>query len=95
MRSVKVKLIGSFVIVLLFVGVIALTGLFQIGRMSDFSKELAQRWMYGTAIVDKINLNIEQFMNNYNQTLTAKDPEKLQQLNRRLILCYSKLTKVS
>ncbi|MFD3257980.1 methyl-accepting chemotaxis protein [Paenibacillus lentus] len=81
MRSVKAKLIGSFIIVFLFVAIMALAGLSQIGNISSFTKELTQRWMSSIVIIDKINLNIEQFMNSHNQTLTTKDPERLKQLS--------------
>ncbi|GAA0133798.1 HAMP domain-containing methyl-accepting chemotaxis protein [Paenibacillus sp. YSY-4.3] len=80
MKSVRAKLIGSFSIILLFVAVMAVVGLFQINKMANFTKELTHRSMYGIATIDRINLNIELFLSSYYQSLTANDPEQSKQL---------------
>lgn len=81
MRSVRTKLLGSFLIVLAFVVVLGLNGLSQIKKMSNFTNEVTTNWMFGIETINQVNLNIEQFLSNYYQTLMQKDPEQLKKLN--------------
>ncbi|WP_256757432.1 methyl-accepting chemotaxis protein [Cohnella sp. WQ 127256] len=81
MRSVRTKLLGSFLIVLVFVVVLGYNGLSQVKKMSDFTNEVTTNWMFGIEAVSEVNLNIEQFLGNYYQTLNTKDQELLKKLN--------------
>ncbi|MCD9021051.1 methyl-accepting chemotaxis protein [Cohnella silvisoli] len=93
MRSVRTKLLGSFFIVLVFVTVLGLNGLTQIKKMDNFAKEITSNWMFGIETINQVNMNIEQYLSNYYQTLTTKDPEQLKKLNetsKSLVLSIDK-----
>ncbi|BBI33612.1 methyl-accepting chemotaxis protein [Cohnella abietis] len=80
MRSVRTKLLGSFLIVLVFVVLLGYSGLTQIKKMDDFTKEVTSDWMFGIETINQVNLNIEQFLSNYYQTSMTKDPKQLKTL---------------
>jgi methyl-accepting chemotaxis protein len=81
LKSVRIKLVGSFLIIMVFVFVLAFSGLSQIKKMSNFTDEVSSKWMSGVATIYEISLKKEQFLNAYYQTMIEKDAEKLQKLN--------------
>ncbi|MFC5403728.1 methyl-accepting chemotaxis protein [Cohnella soli] len=80
MNSVKNKLLGSFLIVLVFVFALGYNGLVQIKKTSDFSEEIAGYWMSGLENIDDVNLNVEKFLGNYYQQMVTKDAGQLKAL---------------
>jgi len=81
MRSVRSKLIGSFVIILAFVVVLGYSALLQVKKMNEFTNEISGKWMKGSEIINKMNFSVEQYVSTYYQTLAEKNPERLQALN--------------
>jgi len=81
MKSVRVKLLGSFAIVLAFVFALGFTGLFQIKKVSDYTDEVTDNWLFGIESILQANLNIERFLSNYYQTLTTQDTEQKKKLS--------------
>lgn len=72
----KNEIARLFLIVLVFVVVLGLNGLTQIKKMGDFTKDVTTNWMFGIETINQVNLNIEQFLSNYYQTLNQKIPSK-------------------
>ncbi|WP_239614319.1 methyl-accepting chemotaxis protein [Cohnella mopanensis] len=81
MRSVRTKLLGSFLIVFIFVVVLGVNGLTQIKKMGDFTKDVTTNWLVGIEVINQVNMNIEQFLGNYYQTLNVKDPEQMKKID--------------
>ncbi|WP_158602168.1 methyl-accepting chemotaxis protein [Cohnella endophytica] len=82
MRSVRTKLLGSFAIVLVFVVVLGYNGLTQIKKTTNFTKVVTTDWMFGIETINKANVNIEQYLSNYYQTLVTQDPAQKKQLEQ-------------
>lgn len=80
MRSVRAKLLGAFGIVLVFVIALSYSSLTQLKKENNFTKEITSNWMFGIELINQVNLNIEQFLGNYYQSLMTKDPEQLKAL---------------
>jgi len=81
MGSVRVKLLGAFAVVLVFVTVLGTNGWIQLKKINDFTGEVVTIWMNGIEEINQIGLNIERYKNNYYQTLSAANPEEAKMLN--------------
>lgn len=80
MRSVRVKLLGAFGIVLVFVFALGYTSLTQLKKENDLTKDITTNWMQGIELIGNINLNVEKFLGNYYQSLLTQDAGQLKAL---------------
>lgn len=91
MSSVRSKLIGSFTIVLVFVFILGLIGLKQIGKMKDFTDEVTDRWMHRIEMIDQLNLSIVQYESSQYQSFSTDDPKKLEQLDTEINSLFTQI----
>lgn len=77
--SLKQKLIGSFAMLLLFMGILSLSDMSRMSNMKHDITEMVQRWMKGTQAIEDFSYWTEHFAKDLMGVHNLKDPsEKLQ-----------------
>ncbi|WP_158630063.1 methyl-accepting chemotaxis protein [Cohnella sp. AR92] len=77
MWSVRNKLLGSFIVILLFTGFIGWNGIANIRQIQHNSEEVTGKWLLGIETINTIGQFVEQYLtNNYQLQLTDKPDEK-------------------
>ncbi|THF72706.1 methyl-accepting chemotaxis protein [Cohnella fermenti] len=77
MWSVRNKLLGAFVVILLFTGLIGWDGIAKLRQIQSSSAEVTNKWMLGIETINTISQFVEQYLtNNYQLKLTDNADER-------------------
>lgn len=81
MGTVRNKLLGVFLIVLLFIAAIGWNGISKIQQVQKGSAEVANKWMYQLETINTVSQFVEQFQSTAYQLQLAKTEDEKKQLD--------------
>lgn len=88
--NLKQKLIGSFAVVLLFMGILGLTDMVRMKNMKQDMTEIAQNWMVGTQLIQEFSYLTEHFAKDLVGVNNQKDASVKLELTRDIQATISK-----
>ncbi|MBB6669270.1 methyl-accepting chemotaxis protein [Cohnella nanjingensis] len=71
--TVKHKLLGTFVVVLVAMTVLGYLGLANIKTLRDNGKDVANDWLLGVETINSVKIGTSEFLNNHYQSLLQSD----------------------
>ncbi|NOU93658.1 HAMP domain-containing protein [Paenibacillus sp. LMG 31456] len=87
------KLIMSYVIILVIMGLVSWMNLKSMSQMQKNTKEISQVWLTGIEIANQVNFSLEHVLVLYYQMLIEPDPAKKVDLNKQMEETLSSIDK--